>query len=70
MRYRIGQEPGPNQSQAVGEDGLTIFTAVFSLFTGIGFVVAGIKGRQRWLAFWGGLMALVSVVYLGSVVIR
>ena len=70
MRYRIGQEPDINQSQPVGEDGLTIFTAVFSLITGIGFVVAGVKGRQRWLAFWGGLMSLVSVAYLGFIVFR
>ncbi|MDH5445425.1 MAG: hypothetical protein OEY52_07695 [Gammaproteobacteria bacterium] len=70
MRYRIGQEPGSGQEQAVGEDGLAIFTAIFSLFTGIGFIIAGIRGKQIWLAFWGGVMVLASLGYLGAVFIR
>ena len=66
MRYRIGEDPTSFQGQPVGEDGLTIFTAVFSLLTGVGFVVAGIKGRQRWLMFWGSGTVLASMAYLGS----
>ena len=66
MRYRIGQDPSLSQSQPVGEDGLTIFTAVFSLLTGVGFVIAGLRGRQRWLMFWGGGLVLASLAYLGS----
>lgn len=69
MRYRIGQDPESIRGQAVGEDGLTIFTAVFGLLTGIGFVIAGIKGRQRWLLFWGGGLVLASLSYLGSLFI-
>jgi hypothetical protein len=66
MRYRIGQEPSHSMGQPVGEDGLTIFTAVFSLLTGLIFIIAGIKGRQRWLMFWGGGLVLASLAYLGS----
>lgn len=69
MRYRIGQEPINSQGQPVGEGGLTIFTAVFSLLTGVGFVVAGVKGRQRWLIFWGAGLVLASLAYLGSLFI-
>lgn len=69
MRYRIGQDPANVLGQPVTEDGLTIFTAVFSLLTGIGFVVAAIKGRQPWLLFWGGGLVLASLGYLGSLFI-
>ena len=70
MRYRIGQEPDLSQAQPVGEDGLAIFTAFFSLLTGVGFIVAGIRGRQRWLIFWGGVMVLASMGYLGYLLFR
>lgn len=70
MRYRIGQEPDPTGQQPVGEDGLAVFTAIFSLITGIGFIIAGLKGRQLWLAFWGGVMVLASAAYLGSIILR
>jgi len=66
MRYRIGEDPANLQGQPVGEDGLTIFTAVFGLVAGTGFVIAGIKGRQRWLLFWGAGLVVASVGYLGS----
>lgn len=70
MRYRIGQDPAEIPTQSQGEDGLSIFTAVFSMLTGIGFIVAGIRGKQIWLAFWGGVMVLASVGYLGFVIFR
>lgn len=69
MRYRIGEDPENMQGQPVGEDGLTIFTAVFGLITGIIFVIAGIKGRQRWMQFWGAGLILSSLAYLGSLFI-
>jgi len=66
MRYRIGQDPELIPTQPVGEDGLTIFTAVFGLLAGTGFMIAGIKGRQRWLLFWGSGLVIASLAYLGS----
>ncbi len=51
-RYRIGETP------ETGGDVLTqnifIGATVFGLLIGIGFVIAGIRGKQYWLAFWGG----------------
>lgn len=69
MRYRIGQDPTNTATQAVGEDGLTIFTALFGLLAGIGFVYAAVKGRQWWLLFWGAGLVLASLAYLGSLFI-
>ena len=62
-RYRIGEEPAPNSQQL--PDGLEIGTAVFGLLVGIGFVYAGLRARQFWLAIWGGGLTISSVVYLG-----
>ena len=69
MRYRIGQEPANGLGQPVTEDGLTIFTAIFSLLFGTGFIIAGIRGRQYWLVFWGTGLVLASLAYLGSLFI-
>lgn len=62
-RYRIGEEPAPNTPQP--PDGLEIATAIFGLLVGVGFVYAGLRARQFWLAIWGGGLALSSVAYLG-----
>jgi len=40
--------------------------AVYGLFAGIGFVVFGLRGRQRWMVAWGGGLVLTSIVYLIS----
>lgn len=61
-RYRIGEDP------ATGSDvlsaNLQTGAAVFGLLTGIGFVIAGWRGRQYWLVFWGGGLVLASIAYL------
>lgn len=61
-RYRIGETP------ETGGDVLTqnifIGATVFGLLIGIGFVIAGIRGKQYWLAFWGGGLTLSSIAYL------
>lgn len=63
-RYRIGEDP------VAGTDPVTAYmllgAAVFGLLTGIGFVIAGLRGRQYWLAFWGGGLVLASIAYLVS----
>lgn len=61
MRYRIGTDPEQAQ-QEVG--GMIVGSAVFGLFTGILFVVAGVRARQFWLAFWGAGLVLASSAYL------
>ena len=62
-RYRIGETP------ETGADHLTVNlqtgAAVFGLVLGIGFVYAGWRGKQYWLAIWGGGLVLASLAYLG-----
>lgn len=68
MRYREGSLPG-ELGEPVPGDGMLIGTAVFGLLTGIGFVIAGVYGRQRWLTVWGGGLVLSSVTYLCTFVV-
>ncbi len=62
-RYRIGETPPTDAPQSV--DGLEIASVIFGLLIGVGFVYAGLRARQYWLAIWGGGLAVCSVVYLG-----
>ncbi len=62
MRYREGSPPGIADYGVT--EGFLVATVVFTLFTGIVFVIAGRYGRQLWLIFWGGLSILVCGVYL------
>lgn len=61
MRYRIGTDPEQAHQQV---DGMIVGSAVFGLFTGIIFVVAGMHARQFWLTFWGAGLVLASCAYL------
>mgnify|MGYP000201850419 CR=1 FL=1 len=61
MRYRIGSDPQQAHEQV---DGMIVGSAVFGFFTGVVFVVAGIRARQYWLAFWGAGLVLASSAYL------
>ena len=62
MRYREGGTPGIADYGST--EGFLVATVVFTLLTGIVFVVAGRYGRQLWLIFWGALSILVCSVYL------
>ena len=62
MRYRIGEEPERMANQA--NDGMFTGTAVYGFFLGIGFIVVGLKSKQRWLAFWGTGLSLASAASL------
>jgi hypothetical protein len=61
MRYREGETP-----QELGTPVEMEFTGVgiFGVVLGIGFVVAGIRGRQYWLVLWGTILTLSSLVYV------
>ena len=61
MRYRIGS--GPDSGAYGGSADFVTFTVVLTLVIGIGFLVAGIKGGQRWLAIWGGLTITACATY-------
>ncbi len=43
---------------------MMLFTVLLSLLIGIVLVHLGLKGRQRWVAFWGATLVLAALVYL------
>ena len=67
-RYREGMTP------ETGGDVLTqdifIGAAIFGLLISIGFVYAGLRGKQYWLVFWGGGLTISSIVYLLYIFLR
>ena len=38
-------------------------TAGYALLLGVAFVFFGLRGRQRWIAFWGVTMVLAGLAY-------
>ncbi len=65
MRYRIGEDPQQIGPAISGE--MLLFAVVLGLLIGITLFVLGRRGRQLWLAVWGGGLVLASVIYLFSV---
>ena len=65
MRYREGATP--NELGPPVSDDMLIVEAALALLVGVGLTVAGIRGRQIWLAFWGGTLVLASIIYLGAI---
>jgi hypothetical protein len=61
-RYRIGEDPLTYTDPVTTH----MFTgiAIYGVFAGTGFVIAGLRGRQHWMVFWGAGLVLCSVVYL------
>jgi hypothetical protein len=64
MRWREGTPI--DQIGSSPEAGIFAFAAVLGLLIGVGFVVLGSYGRQRWLAIWGGGLVVASIYYLGA----
>lgn len=61
MRYREGEE---FLAHTGVHEGMLLATVIIGLLMGIGFVIAGRRGRQYWLAIWGGGLVVASVAYL------
>lgn len=61
-RYRIGETAQTGADQLTQD--IFIGATIFGLLLGIGFVIAGWRGKQYWLAIWGGGLALCSIAYL------
>jgi len=59
MRYPIGQEPQKLANHA--NDEMFIGTSIYGFILGLGFIVVGLRVRQRWLAFWGAGLSLASI---------
>ena len=64
MRYREGDTPENLGSPVSGD--MLIFGAVIGLLIGVVLSVAGFRGRQIWLVFWGGVLVVKSVAYLAA----
>lgn len=67
MRYRedaLGAAIQPANTEA-----LVTATVFFTLLIGIGFVVAGYRGRQIWLMVWGGMTVLMGSTYFVGVLL-
>lgn len=64
MRYREGISP--DNVAALADRDIAVGTAVFGLVSGVGFVVAGIRGRQMWLASLGASLCIASLMYLAA----
>ena len=43
---------------------LFLGAGVFGTLLGLGFFVAGIRGRQIWFAVWGGMLSIAGAGYL------
>ena len=62
MRY---QEHGHTESLPTGVNpGMMAGTAGYTLLLGVAFVYFGLRGRQRWIAFWGATMVIAGMAYL------
>ncbi len=66
MRYRADQVPVPGGPQP--SDDFVTLTVWMTLAIGIGFLIVGIRGKQRWMTFWGGFTIIACAVYFWYVV--
>ena len=62
MRYRIGEEL--QQSGPPISGGVLVFAVVLGLLIGIALFILAWRGRQLWLAVWGGGLVRASMTYL------
>ena len=61
MRYRVA---GDGTLHAASSSADVVFATVcFTLLIGVIFLFAGIKAKQRWLQFWGGLTVICCAAY-------
>ena len=61
-RYRIGESAQTYTDPVTAH--MIAGIAVFGVIAGVGFVIAGLRGRQHWMVFWGGGLVLSSLAYL------
>ncbi len=61
MRYRVGETPLDGTYGGSGD--FVTLTVWLTLAIGIGFLVVGLRAKQRWLAAWGGLTVVACGIY-------
>lgn len=64
MRYQEGTDPG--LTAYAGSDAVLLGSAVYGLLLGIGLLAFGLRRRELWMSFWGALLILGSLAYLGA----
>jgi hypothetical protein len=62
MRYQ--EHTPPEQSSTGVSPGMMAGTAGYTLLLGVAFILFGLRGRQRWVAFWGVTMVLAGSAYM------
>jgi Na+-driven multidrug efflux pump len=62
VRYRIAPD-GALENAYGGSNDVVTATVWFTLLVGIIFLVAGLRGGQRWLQFWGALTCVSCALY-------
>jgi len=66
MRYHEGS--APDTLGRFVDDPMLIATAVYCIVIGIGALIAGIRAKQRWIAFGRAILATVSGIFAGAAV--
>ena len=62
MRYQEHMQP---EAPSAGvSPGMMAGTAGYTLLLGVAFILFGLRGRQRWVAFWGATMVLAGAAYM------
>lgn len=65
MRYRadaLHAVTSSGEAPPLTEDFVAL-TVLIAFFIGVLFTLAGMRGRQRWLVFWGALTVVACVGY-------
>ena len=61
MRYRIGEAPVEGAYASTND--FVTFTVWLTFVVGVIFIIAGYKGRQRWLLVWGVITLVACAIY-------
>ncbi len=64
MRYRIDQ--AAQQAAGSSTESFIVGSVFLGLIIGVILVLVGMRGRQYWIAAWGGSLVVASVLYLGA----
>ena len=66
MRYKIGETAAENAY--AGSAHFVELTVFVTLLIGIGFILAGVYGKQVWLKMWGVFTVIAcAVFYTGQI---
>ena len=60
MRYREGEEPVQRLANNANDE-MFFGSTIYGFILGLGFIVVGLRVKQKWLTFWGAGLSLASV---------